>query len=74
LPATITFDFPTVAALAEYLIDEKKIDLGETSPEGSTTDSVLTVDKYDNQTESELAAVLAAKLDSLLLMKKVSES
>jgi microcystin synthetase protein McyG len=72
LPATITFDFPTVAALTAYLIDEKAIDLGETSPDDPKTGTILATDKYANQSEGELAAALAAKLDALQLMNKVS--
>jgi acyl carrier protein len=72
LPATITFDFPTVAALTVYLIDEKAIDLGETSPEDPTMGTILATDKYANQSEGELAAALTARLDALQLMNKVS--
>jgi acyl transferase domain-containing protein/NADPH:quinone reductase-like Zn-dependent oxidoreductase/acyl carrier protein len=65
LPATITFDFPTIAALTEYLIDVKIIDLQEKPQDGSPTTPVLATETYDKQTEGELAAALAAKLDSL---------
>ena len=71
LPATITFDFPTVAALTAYLIDEKIIDIGETCADGSQTGPAVKLDPYANQSESELAATLAAKLDALQFMKEV---
>lgn len=72
LPATITFDFPTVAALTAYLIDEKAIDLGEVPPDEPMPDAAPAPDKYADQSEDELAAALAAKLDALQLLNKVS--
>lgn len=71
LPATVTFDFPTVAAITTFLIDTRAIDLGETAPEHPSADPILKADQYADRSEGELAAALTAKLDALQLLNLV---
>jgi acyl transferase domain-containing protein/acyl carrier protein/phospholipid N-methyltransferase len=67
LPATITFDFPTVSAIAAHLIESNDFGLAsalEDEPEASiAADSEA--DHYQDRTEAELSAALAARLDAL---------
>jgi acyl carrier protein len=72
LPATITFDYPTVSALVAYLVDEGFVDAAETRAEDVPANSASVPDKYENQTEDELAAALAARLDALQLLNERS--
>jgi acyl carrier protein len=67
LPATITFDCPTVSALAVHLTESNDFGLAaaaEDEPEpliAANGDA----DCYQGRTEAELAAALAARLDAL---------
>jgi acyl carrier protein len=67
LPATITFDCPTVSAIAAYLMESNDFGLAgpsEDEPKLSTAANGQT-DHYQDRTEAELAAALAARLDAL---------
>jgi hypothetical protein len=67
LPATITFDCPTISAIAAYLMESNDFDLAG-APEGEPEPSAAAngqTDHYRDGTEAELAATLAARLDGL---------
>lgn len=67
LPATITFDCPTVASLAGHLVDCNDFGLGD-APEGEIAPAAPAsdgADIYQERTEAELAAALTARLDAL---------
>jgi NAD(P)-dependent dehydrogenase (short-subunit alcohol dehydrogenase family)/acyl carrier protein len=67
LPATITFDCPTVAALTAHLTESNDFGLAaaaEDEPESSIAANG-DADRYQDRTEAELAAALAARLDAL---------
>ena len=67
LPATITFDCPTVSALATHLMESNDFGLAgvlEHEPGPSNAANGET-DHYQDRTEAELAAALAARLDAL---------
>jgi acyl carrier protein len=67
LPATIIFDFPTVSAIAAHLIESNDFGLASASedePEASIA-ADGEADHYQERTEAELAAALAARLDAL---------
>jgi len=70
LPATITFDCPTVAALVAYLVDEGVIGEAEPDANEAPAASPAPADQYENQTEAELAATLAAKLSALQFLNE----
>jgi acyl carrier protein len=67
LPATITFDCPTVSAIAAYLMDSNDFGLAETAEDKPKPSSAANdeADHYRDRTEAELAAALAARLDAL---------
>jgi acyl carrier protein len=67
LPATITFDCPTVSAIAACLMESNDFGLAgppEDEPKLSTAANGE-ADRYQDRTEAELAAALAARLDAL---------
>lgn len=67
LPATVTFDYPTVAHLTKFLLDEGVFGLaGDTAASSSTPSAGATVFSQD-QSEADVAAALAARLDALQL-------
>ncbi|NCT99629.1 MAG: SDR family NAD(P)-dependent oxidoreductase, partial [Comamonadaceae bacterium] len=75
LPATLTFDHPSVAALTEHLAREVFADLmpaaGAPAPQGPAPDPAPTpaaapdVDAFDELSEDELAQQLMRRLDGL---------
>jgi acyl carrier protein len=70
LPSTLTFNYPTIHALATYLCDEVLgvAARGETLPARSVVQPVAvapTAGEHDDLTEDELAELLAAKLAQL---------
>ena len=67
LAATITFDCPTVSAIAAYLIESNDFGLASASEDESEPSTAANgeADHYQDRTEAELAAALAARLDAL---------
>jgi microcystin synthetase protein McyG len=63
LPASVTFDFPTVAELTAFLVRQGVF--GLTSTEAPADAAPDDADRYKDQNEAELAAALAARLDAL---------
>ena len=67
LPATITFDCPTTSALVAYLRNERIIDIGDVV----SAAVAQATDRYEDQSEAELAAALSARLDGLKLLDQL---
>jgi acyl carrier protein len=67
LPATVTFDHPSVAQLTKFLLEEGIFGLTNDPPGSSAPPGVGETDPYRNQSEAEVAAALAARLDTLQL-------
>jgi acyl transferase domain-containing protein/SAM-dependent methyltransferase/acyl carrier protein len=67
LPATVTFDHPTVAQLTRFLLDESIFGLTSDPSGSSVPKGADETDPYRNQSEAEVAAALAARLDTLQL-------
>ena len=67
LPATITFDCPTVSAIAAHLVEANDFGLSGVADDGtnSATAANGATDHYQDRTEAELAAALEARLDAL---------
>ena len=74
LPSTLTFNYPNIAALAQYLMDNVLANVptaqlkavGGDAEEGTSTASLLGHrDLADEVTEDQLAAMLSARLDRL---------
>jgi acyl carrier protein len=67
LPATITFDFPTVSAIAAHLIESNDFGLASASEDESEPSIAADgdADHSQDRTEAELALALAARLDAL---------
>ena len=63
LPATLAFDFPTIAALAQHL-SEGVLRLGNAQPRGAAAAAPAVVD-LSNLTEDEAARMLADELAAL---------
>ncbi|GGC78298.1 type I polyketide synthase [Chelatococcus reniformis] len=72
LPATITFDCPTITALVSYLGREGDVGLRDILSDVAPVPVPDVPDPYAGQTESQLAAALVAKLDALQLMNEVA--
>lgn len=76
LPATITFDHPTVSALSDFI--EREAEIGneaELAATGARADAAESAaDSYDGFSDDELATALAAKLDAICLETDLSGS
>ena len=74
MPATITFDHPSVSALTEFLANDALADLLtesniETAPgavSDHASDALADLDLNDDLSDEELAAQLERRLDSLM--------
>jgi acyl carrier protein len=67
LPATVTFDHPTVAALTSFLLEQGVFGLTGRHSESPAIPVADETDTYQDQSEAEVAAALAARLDALEL-------
>lgn len=67
LPATLTFDHPSVVQLVGFLLGQGVFGLTNNSLGISGEHAVAEADPYRNQNEAEVAAALAARLDTLQL-------
>jgi microcystin synthetase protein McyG len=67
LPATITFDCPTVSAIAAYLMESNDFGLARAPHDEPGASNAVNgeTDHYQDRTEVDLAAALAARLDAL---------
>ena len=70
LPATITFDHPSVAALVEYLATTQFVAELAISGEEAPADTPVTSGEFDTLSEDELAAELLARLDGIGIEEK----
>jgi NAD(P)-dependent dehydrogenase (short-subunit alcohol dehydrogenase family)/acyl carrier protein len=62
LPSTLTFNYPNVGALADYVTNEVLREIGATPPAAPTAVGTSTVEELDDMSEDELADLLAARL------------
>lgn len=67
LPATIIFDFPTVQALTDFILEEldDQIDSDPRSEQTMKPRMASTVDELDSQSDDELASLLDAELENV---------
>jgi acyl carrier protein len=72
LPATLTFDHPTVAALVEHLAGAAFADeLRDTDAAAATAVSAPSAETFDELSADELMAQLESRLDLIAMQEKI---